>query len=123
MSKTKLAGASLVVGGAALVGAMVGRDLGPIRLELSQDQVTTVLAGFGAILALVGCAFTIERSEARARTRQTILRLEWMLFRTKEKADSEKSESFLDGPNVTSSPRPVQVAGSRAGCTLSGTLR
>ena len=123
VSNTKLAGSFLIVGGAALVGAMVGWDLGPLRLEVSQDQSATVLAGFGGILALLGCGFAIERSEAHARSRETMLRLEWMLFRTKEKARPENAESAVNGPNVTASPRPMDVLGSRADCVWNGTAR
>ena len=123
ISNTKLVGSSLIVAGAALVGVMVGRDLGPLRLELSQDQLAAVGASVGAFLALVGCGFALERSEARARTREAMLWLEWKLFRTNEKAGSKMSELLLDSPNVTASPRPVHVVGSRADCAWNGPLQ
>lgn len=81
ISNTKFAATVIIVVGAALGGAMVCWELGPLTLELSPDQLALVGSGASALVALVGCCFAIERSEAHARNRDTILRLEWILFR------------------------------------------
>lgn len=91
ISNTKFAATAIIVGGAALAGAMVCWELGPSRFELSSHQLALLGAGTSALVALVGCFFSIERSEAHTRNRDSILRLEWMLFRHGEKASAAEA--------------------------------
>lgn len=110
ISKTKFAAATFIVGGAALAGAMVSWELGPLTLKLSPDQLALLGSGASAasaLVALVGCFFAIERSEAHARNRDTILRLEWMLFRHCEKARAAEATSAPQEPFRPVSARAV----------------
>ncbi len=88
MGHTNLAGVVLIVGGAAFTGALLGWEVGPIRLELSQEQASNIASAAGGVLALVGCAFAMERSEANAKSQAAFLRLKRTLFRSLEVPDS-----------------------------------
>jgi len=76
ITKVKLAASSIIVGGAALVGATAGWDVGPVTIELASDQLAILGGASAAILAAVGCTFALERAEARARFRAHQLWLE-----------------------------------------------
>lgn len=123
MSKTKFIGVSIIVGGAALVGAIAGWELGMCRFEVSRDQLATVGAGCGAILAVMGCASAIERSEARAQSRALMHRFERILFRNQELSDGGLSEPDMNGPEARVAARTGQLAMSPCTDTGSGTCR
>lgn len=89
MHKTNVAGAALIAGGAALVGAMSGWELGPYRVDLTRDQLAIVGSVISGFVALAGCCLAMERSEARAKSRAAMRRLKWILFRTKKPGGSD----------------------------------
>ena len=103
---------SLIAGGAALVGAMSGWELGPYRLELSRDELAMVGASICAGLAIAGCSLAMERSEARARSRNAMRRLKWILFRTKKPAGSDLFPPIGNGSKPAASAGPVGAAGT-----------
>lgn len=123
MSKTKFIGVSIIVGGAALAGAIAGWELGMCRFEMSRDQLAMVGAGCGAILAVVGCASAIERSEARAQSRALMQRFERILFRNKELPSGAQCESGANNTDINVAPRSGQLAMSPCVDTGSGTCR
>ena len=98
ISYIEFAAKVIIVGGAALGGAMVCWDLRPLRLELSSDQLALLGAVACSLVELVGCFFAIERSEAHTRNRDTILRLQWMLLRREENGRAAEATSAPQEP-------------------------
>lgn len=123
MTNTKFIGVSIIVGGAALAGAIAGWELGMCRFELSRDQLATAGAGCGAILAVIACAFAIERSEARAQSRALMERFERILFRSGGLANGAAGESGIQEMEVGGAVRPGQLAASPCIDTGSRTCR
>ncbi|MDB5336886.1 MAG: hypothetical protein JWN70_2505 [Planctomycetaceae bacterium] len=123
MGHTNLAGVILIVGGAAFTGALLGWEVGPIRLEMSQDQSSTMAAAAGGILALVGCAFAMERSEANARSQAAFLRLKRTLFRSLEVPDSSVPHLQPVAMNSTLASRSAADTRPLTGWTGSQTCR
>ncbi len=120
MSTTNVVGATLIAGGAALVGAMSGWELGPYRLEFTRDQFALVGAAICGVVALAACSLAMERSEARARSQSAMRRLSAILFRSQTPADSGRF------PQPSNSHHQAPYAGSAgggddlAGCTANG---
>ncbi len=108
MNTIRVTGTSLIAGGAALVGAMSGWELGPCRLVISQD----ILALFGAcicgVLAMAACSLAVDRSEAHTKRRGTMQRLSRLLFQT-----PESTESSLRLAAQPSTPRSSTKSGER----------
>ena len=81
----------LLAFGGAISGALIGLVTGPIHLNLSVDNTSTLGACVGAILAVVGCRFAIEHHEATERNRELLQAVEGRLARVlhSTKADLE----------------------------------
>lgn len=113
MSMTNVAGASLISGGAALVGAMSGWELGPYRLDLTRDQFAIVGGTICGILAIAACSLAVERSEARARSRAAVRRLTGFLFQSSNTHNSDQP-SGLGSPVREEALVKVTANGARS---------
>jgi len=76
----------------AISGALTGSESGPMRFSLSVEDMGNLGALLGGLLALVGCRFAIERSEAKRRNRELIRALDCRLSRFSK--ESELSTSY-----------------------------
>ena len=94
MNKIHVTGASLIAGGAALVGAMSGWELGPCRLIISQDELALIGAGLCGSLALAACNLAVDHSEAQTKRRGTMQRLSRILFQTKDSPEYSSNLSL-----------------------------
>jgi hypothetical protein len=79
----------LIVLGGTISGALMGSVTGPIDLRLSVDNMGTMGACIGAILAVTGCRFAMEHHEAVERNRDLFRALEGRLSRVG--IDSERA--------------------------------
>jgi hypothetical protein len=86
MSTMRVASASLIASGAALVGAMSGWELGPCRVEVSQDQLALFGAAVCGVLGVATSSLAVERKEAIDKRRHTIQRLGRVLFQVEDKS-------------------------------------
>ena len=82
----------VILFGGTVSGALAGSVSGPIQLTLSVADLGTLGAFLGAFLALAGCKFAIERSEAKKRNRELIHALDCRLSRLSK--ESELSTSY-----------------------------
>lgn len=108
MNKIHVTGASLIAGGAALVGAMSGWELGPCRLVISQDLLALMGAGLCGSLALAACSLAVDRSEAHSKRRGTMQRLSRILFDTTDAPESSlklSPQPTTDSASTTRSKR------------------
>lgn len=80
---------ALIVIGGTISGALMGSVTGPIDLRLSVDNMGTMGACIGAILAIMGCKFAMEHHEAVERNRDLFRALEGRLSRVG--IDSERA--------------------------------
>ncbi len=71
---------SIVFGG-TISGALVGSLAGPIRLQMSTEQVGILGACIGATFAIVGCKFAMEHHEAMERNRELFKALDMRISR------------------------------------------
>lgn len=123
MGYTNLAGVILIVGGAAFTGALLGWEVGPLRLEVSQDQSSNLGASVGGLCALLGCAFAMERSVANARSQAAFLRLRRTLFRSLEVPDSSVPHLMPIGMDALHAARKSESVGALTGLTGSQPCR
>lgn len=66
----KWAATALIGVGGALVGVMVGWDLGPATLDLGRTELATLGGAVGFLLALTGCYLASEYAQASAQNRR-----------------------------------------------------
>jgi hypothetical protein len=104
ISKAKLAASSIIVAGAALVGARAGWDVTLVTVELDSNQLSILGGTTAAILAAVACKFAQEGAEARARRRDSMLWLEEKRRRYGWKAPSRLKATQAAVP-AAASPR------------------
>ena len=71
---------SIVFGG-TISGALVGNLAGPIRIQMSAEEVGTLGACIGATFAIVGCKFAMEHHQAMERNRELFQALDMRLSR------------------------------------------
>lgn len=71
----------LLAFGGTISGALIGLITGPIHVNLSVDNTSTLGACVGAILAILGCRFAIEHHEATERNRELLRAVETRLAR------------------------------------------
>ena len=71
---------SIVFGG-TISGALVGSLAGPVRIQMSAEEVGTLGACIGAMFAIVGCKFAIEHHDALERNRELFQALDTRLSR------------------------------------------
>jgi hypothetical protein len=71
----------LIVLGGTISGALMGSVTGPIDIRLSVDNMGTIGACIGAILAVVGCRSAMEHHEAVERNRELFRDLEGRISR------------------------------------------
>ena len=71
---------SIVFGG-TISGALVGSLAGPLRIQMSMEEVGTLGACIGATFAIVGCKFAMEHHEAMERNRELFKALDMRLSR------------------------------------------
>lgn len=83
----KLLSYPAIVFSSAISDGLAGSVSGPIRLSLSVEDVGSLGAFLGAFVAITGCKFALERSEAKERNRELILALEGRLMRPSRNAD------------------------------------
>jgi hypothetical protein len=81
----------LIVLGGTISGALMGSVTGPLDIRLSVDNMGTMGACIGALLAVVGCRFAMEHHEAMERNRDLFRALEGRLSRVG--LDSERATS------------------------------
>ena len=72
----KLATYVLIALGGTISGALIGLVTGPVHINLSVDNTSTLGACVGALFAVVGCRFAIEHHEAMERNRELLRAVE-----------------------------------------------
>jgi len=77
---------SIVFGG-TVSGALVGSLAGPIRLQISTENLAILGACIGATFAIVGCKFAMEHREAMERNRELFQALDLRLSRVAQAAE------------------------------------
>jgi len=66
----KWAATALIGAGGAIVGVMVGWDLGPATMNLSRTELATLGGTIGLFLAVIGCYLASEYAQASAQNRR-----------------------------------------------------
>ncbi len=79
---------SIVFGG-TISGALVGSLAGPLRIQMSTEEVGTLGACIGATFAIVGCKFAMEHHEAMERNRELFQALDMRLSRVARGTDPD----------------------------------
>ena len=89
----KLIANLLIIAGAALVGALGGWNLGPLRLELPSDQLGVLGAVSCAVLAVLGCRFAVDSVESTARHRVTTTTCDRLLSSNRSGTTPDQSQT------------------------------
>jgi hypothetical protein len=59
--------------GGALVGVIGGWNFGSLTIDLSQEELASLGAAGGVVLAVIGCFLASEYADARARNQQHLI--------------------------------------------------
>ena len=123
MGQATFVGTILIVGSAALAGAIFGWKLGALSFELTQLQLSILFAGTGGSFALLGCSSALERSAARARSHAAFLRLKRTLLRSEDESEDEGSQVRPVRVDAKTAARPVEITKPLTSRTGSPTCR
>lgn len=123
MGQTTFAGALLIVGSAALMGALGGWKAGPLSLEMSQQQLSMLFASVAGSCAVLGCGYVLERSATRAKSHAAFLRLQRTLLKRFEQADDGSSRLRTVRLDAKTASGPSENIRTLSGRTGSSTCR